>query len=127
MDTQAQLYHQFFKAEERFASPPILPGFEPDIVIDLVQSGLNLAAYYSRRTPNRNPLLQELFLRRVFFNLVEAIRHRGHSRIFRRICIDHLHCPLLALKKLYGDSAHGQKQLQLLQRGLLQIHYHSGL
>lgn len=127
MEKQAQLYSQFFKAEDRFISPPIVPGFEPDIVIDFVQSGLNLAAYYCRHTPSYNPLLQELFLRRVFFNLVEAIRHTGHSRIFRRICADHLHCPLLALKKCYGNSAHGQKQLQSLQRGLLQIHYHSGL
>jgi len=126
MEKQALLYSMYFKAEERFLNHPVVPGFEPDIIIEFIQSGLNLASYYCRHSPNCNPLLQELFLRRVFFHLIDAIDHKGHSRIFRRICIDHLHCPLLALKKYYGDSDEGKRQLQSLQRNLLQIHHTSG-
>lgn len=127
MEKQALLYSMYFKAEERFLTHPVVPGFEPDIIIDFIQSGLNLASFYCRHSPNHNPLLQELFLRRVFFHLIGAVNHKGHSRIFRRICIDHLHCPLLALKKYYGHSAEGERQLQSLQRDLLHIHNNSGL
>ncbi|NBI54031.1 hypothetical protein [Photobacterium alginatilyticum] len=126
MEKKARLYSLFFKAEERFLNHPVIPGFEPDIIIEFVQSGLNLASYYCRHSPNYNPLLQELFLRRVFFHLTDAIAHRGHSRIFRRICLDHLHCPLLALKKHYGQSDEGKRQLHSLQRNLLQLHHTSG-
>ncbi|MCW8328623.1 hypothetical protein MD588_07360 [Photobacterium sp. SDRW27] len=127
MEKQALLYNTYFKAEDRYLNHPVVPGFEPDIIIDFIQSGLNLASFYCRHSPNYNPILQELFLRRVFFHLVDAINHKGHSRIFRRICIDHIHYPLLALKKYYSHFAHGDKQLQSLQRNLLQLHYSSGL
>ncbi|GAB6260572.1 hypothetical protein L4174_018170 [Photobacterium sp. CCB-ST2H9] len=125
MDKTRELYRQYFLAEDRFLNHPLIPGYEQDVIIDMTQAGMNLAAYYGQPTPVRNPLLQELFLRRVFFHLLNTIDNRHQSRIFRRICLDYLHCPLLALKKFYGDS-HTDKFLSLKQN-LLQLQHSSGL
>jgi hypothetical protein len=127
MSCASTLYHHYFKAEDRFLNRRITPGYEPDIIIDFVQSGLNLASLYCLNTPTFNPILRELFLRRVFFHLIEAINQPNLSRIFRRICLDHIHCPLLALKKFYGNSDTGRQQLLSLQQHLQQTHLTSGL
>ncbi|MDO6541755.1 hypothetical protein [Photobacterium sanguinicancri] len=126
MKQTASCYQAFFSAEDRFLNPHIVPGFEPDVIVDFIQSGVTLAACYQSGTKNPNPLLQELFLRRVFFNLLKAIDHRGHSRIFRRVCWDYLHCPLLALKKYYGDSQAGKQRFLSLQREIRQVQHTSG-
>ncbi|WP_064609168.1 hypothetical protein [Photobacterium sp. J15] len=127
MEKQALLYTLYFKAEDRFLHPSAASGYEPDIIIEYIQSGLNLASYYCRYSSAANPLLQELFLRRVFFLLIEAINHQKHSRLFRRICADHLYCPMMALKKFYGHSADGHRRFLSLQRNLLRIHNNSDL
>ncbi|MDO6705948.1 hypothetical protein [Photobacterium sp. 1_MG-2023] len=125
MDKTRELYRQYFLAEDRFLNHPLIPGYEQDVIIEMTQAGMNLAAYYGQLTAVRNPLLQELFLRRVFFHLLETIQDNRQSRIFRRICLDYLYCPLLALKKLYGDN-HTDKFLALKQN-LLQLQHSSGL
>ncbi|UIP30061.1 hypothetical protein [Photobacterium sp. TLY01] len=125
MSKSSTLYRQFFLAEERFLNYPLIPGFEQDVIVDMTQAGMNLAAFYGQQNAWRNPLLQELFLRRVFFHLCNSVEDKHQSRVFRRICLDYLHCPLLALKKCYGDN-HVSKFLSLKQ-SLLQLHHSSGL
>ena len=72
-----------------------------------------------------NLLLCELFLRQVYFHLLDAIQDSTRSRIFRRVCLDSIHTPLFCLKRYYYQFEQGdvkflalQQQLRLIQISL---------
>lgn len=120
MLSQQTLYRSFFRAQDRFINQATDGGFEPDVIQNYIHSAINLASYYEHGAVHENQLLCELFLRRVYFDLLAAIQDPIRSRIFRRVCLDSIHTPLLCLKRFYfqwedGDIRFLQLQ-QLLQR-----------
>lgn len=96
-------------------------GFEPETIQEYIQSGLLLASFYRPETHDENDLLYELFLRQVFFHLLDAIQDPIYSRIFRRICLDSIHIPLLTLKRYYRQLNNGDAKLTALQQQLRSI------
>ncbi|KUJ00490.1 hypothetical protein [Vibrio sp. MEBiC08052] len=115
------LYNAFFKAQDRFIQHNQPLGFEPEVIQEYIQSGLLLASLYRPETHHENGLLHELFLRRVFFHLLDAIQDPTYSRIFRRICLDSIHIPLLTLKRFYRQLNGGDIKLMSLQQQLRSI------
>ncbi|MDW6092019.1 hypothetical protein SBX64_05590 [Vibrio rhizosphaerae] len=115
------LYNTFFKAQDRFIQHHQPTGFEPEIIQEYIQSGLLLASLYRPETHHENGLLHELFLRRIFFHLLDAIQDPIYSRIFRRICLDSIHIPLLTLKRYYRQLKDGDVKLMALQQQVRSI------
>nr|WP_087018340.1 hypothetical protein [Thaumasiovibrio subtropicus] len=123
MQDSTALYRTFYTAEDRFTAEPSLPGFEPDVIFDYIQSGLDLASLYNKRAAHPNRLLEELFLRRVFYRLLSAIDDEDNSRIFRRVCLDNIYGPLLALKRHYSVSDAGYRRFLILEQELRNVQY----
>ena len=111
MDSQKPLYNAFFKAQDRFVERYTPCGFEPDIIHDYIHWPMTLSSFYEQGTENENPLLCELYLRQVYFHLIEAIQDPVRSRTFRRVCLDAIHTPLLCLKRYYYQWEDGDLSL----------------
>jgi len=73
------------------------------VLTNLVESGFDIVKRYEQ---TQNIILHELFLRRVFFDLLNAISDPLINIFIRRMCLDFLHKPLLALKRFY-KTTHG--------------------
>ncbi|MBN3572373.1 hypothetical protein [Vibrio neptunius] len=121
MDSQKPLYNAFFKAQDRFVDRYTPSGFEPDIIHDYIHWAMTLSSLYEQGTENENPLLCELYLRQVYFHLIEAIQDPVRSRTFRRVCLDAIHTPLLCLKRYYYQWEDGDIQFLNLQQHLQRI------
>ncbi|HGF3750724.1 TPA: hypothetical protein ACF4EY_004070 [Vibrio parahaemolyticus] len=124
MKRRKDIFNAFFKAQDRFqlAAPS---GFEPDVIHDFIHCGMVLSSSYEHEAEDENLLLCELFLRQVYFHLLEAIQDPTRTRTFRRVCLDSVHTPLFCLKRYYYQFEHGdvkflqlQQQLRLIQTSL---------
>ena len=81
-----------------------------DVLTNVVEHGLRLAQVYENK---HNPLLQELFLRRLFFDLLNIMSDPLLNLLIRRMSLDFVYKPLFALKRFYktveGDLKHYYK------------------
>ncbi|MBW3697299.1 hypothetical protein EK599_16530 [Vibrio sp. T187] len=121
MEEQQILYSMFYKAQDRFTQPITPVGFEPDIIQEYIHWGLTLASYYEKHAEHENLLLCELFLRQVFFHLIDAIESPHHSLAFRQMCLDSIHSPLFSLKRHYCQQIDGDQRYLTLQTTLKQV------
>ncbi|MBD1557492.1 hypothetical protein HC752_11160 [Vibrio sp. S9_S30] len=127
MKESAFLYQTFYQAEDRFRLHFEENGFEHEVVFSYIQATLNLASWYGKGTDFANPLLEELFLRRVYYNLLDTINGASNCRILRQICLDQIHGPLIALKRHYCHSLAGYERFLSLQKDLQNIQYTTDL
>tara|TARA_B100001063_G_C16435396_1_gene390927 strand:- start:15 stop:407 length:393 start_codon:yes stop_codon:yes gene_type:complete len=121
MKEQQGLYSRFYKAQDRFASLEQVQGNEPFVIRDYIECALTLSAYYEKHAAQENILLCELYLRQVFFHLIEAIESPDHSFAFRHICLDSIHSPLFYLKRHYRQQPHGQARFLNISQTLQQV------
>ncbi|MEZ8494740.1 hypothetical protein AB6C81_21080 [Vibrio splendidus] len=121
MKEQQVLYSRFYKAQDRFASLEQVQGNEPFVIRDYIECALTLSAYYEKHAAQENILLCELYLRQVFFHLIEAIESPDHSFAFRHICLDFIHSPLFYLKRHYRQQPHGQARFLNISQTLQQV------
>ena len=121
MDSQTPLYNAFFKAQDRFLDSYTPYGFEPDIVHEYIHSAMALSSLYERDTEYENTLLCEFYLRQVYFHLIDAIQDPCRGKIFRRVCLDAIHTPLLCLKRYDHQLENGDKKFLQLQQNLQRI------
>lgn len=121
MKEQQVLYSRFYKAQDRFASLEQVQGNEPFVIRDYIECALTLSAYYEKHAAQENILLCELYLRQVFFHLIEAIESPDHSFAFRHICLDSIHSPLFYLKRHYRQLPHGQARFLNISQTLQQV------
>ncbi|PMG13544.1 hypothetical protein BCU98_20150 [Vibrio splendidus] len=121
MKEQQVLYSRFYKAQDRFASLEQVQGNEPFVIRDYIECALTLSAYYEKHAAQENILLCELYLRQVFFHLIEAIESPDHSFAFRHICLDSIHSPLFYLKRHYRQQPHGQARFLNISQILQQV------
>ena len=68
------------------------------VAYDAVEAGLNVARYYEK---HHNFILQELYLRRTFHELLEKICDSLIHNAIRKQCLAQLYKPQLALKRYY--------------------------
>jgi hypothetical protein len=81
------------------------------IVAQYIEACLALARYYQK---SRCSLLQELYLRRCFYGLLNKICDPLQSDCKRKQCLDQLYKPLLSLKRFYKKyDISNKKYLQL--------------
>ncbi|PTP98606.1 hypothetical protein [Vibrio sp. ZF 223] len=118
MKEQQGLYSRFYKAQDRFASLEQVQGHEPFVIRDYIECALTLSAYYEKHAAQENILLCELYLRQVFFHLIEAIESPERSFAFRHICLDSIHSPLFYLKRHYCQQPQGQARFLNLSQTL---------
>lgn len=78
-----------------------------ETVDELVSTGLVLANFYGER---QQFLLQELFLRRLFFDLLGKVCDPLVGSVVQRICLDFTYQPLFALKRFYR-TYHGKLEV----------------
>ena len=121
MKEQQSLYSRFYKAQDRFASLEQVQGHEPFVIRDYIECALTLSAYYEKHAAQENILLCELYLRQVFFHLIEAIESPERSFAFRNICLDSIHSPLFYLKRHYCQQPQGQARFLNLSQTLQQV------
>ncbi|KLN63463.1 hypothetical protein [Vibrio sp. VPAP30] len=121
MDNQQLLYNAFYKSQDRFLDSYTQCGFEPDVIHDYIHWGMLLASQYESGSDNENPLLCELFLRQLYFHLLDAIQDPLRSRIFRRVSLDSIHTPLMCLKRYYYQWEDGDVQFLHLKQQLQRI------
>ncbi|MEZ9578765.1 MULTISPECIES: hypothetical protein [unclassified Vibrio] len=121
MKEQQVLYSRFYKAQDRFASLEQVQGHEPFVIREYIEYALTLSAYYEKHAAQENILLCELYLRQVFFHLIEAIESPDHSFAFRHICLDSIHSPLFYLKRHYRQQPHGQARFLNISQTLQQV------
>ncbi|MHC6530065.1 MULTISPECIES: hypothetical protein [unclassified Vibrio] len=121
MEQQQALYRAFYQAQDRFLDPYTACGFEPDIICNYVHCGLLLTSYYEYGAEHQNPLLCELFLRQVYFHLLDGIDDTTRSRVFRQICLDAVHTPLLCLKRFYDHISDGDIKFLSLKQELQRL------
>ncbi len=145
MTQLTQLYNAYFKAQDRFiaarsadfAAPNLeikcvsmegseierfdIEGFEVDIIHHYLNAGHMLASYFEPRARHENHLLCELTLRQIYCQLLTAIEDTNRSRLFRRICLNSVHIPLLALQRYYTYQHQGDGEFLKLKQRLLRI------
>lgn len=122
MADSKHLYRAFFKAQDRFINHRVTSsGFEPDVIYDYIHCGIALASHHEPHADQQNWLLCELFIRQVYFHLIEAIQDPLRSLVFRRVCLDNIHTPLLFLKRFYYHFEHGEKAFGQVQKALMQL------
>ena len=68
-----------------------------DIISEYLHWGMIIASRYEQGSKHENPLMCEMFLRQIYFHLIEAIRDPNRTHVFRQICLDSIHTPLLSL------------------------------
>lgn len=95
MMNQNMLYKAYFSARDRFSEAFAPTGYEPDIIHNFIQTGLNLASSYERDSDGENVLLCELFLRQIYFRLLDSVEDPYLSITFRQMCLDNIYIPLL--------------------------------
>ncbi|MCC4798238.1 hypothetical protein BCT30_14570 [Enterovibrio norvegicus] len=115
MDSRRHIYNAYFKAKDKFDEDRSAFGYEPDIVQGFVQTGLMLASYHELGAENESVLLNELFLRQVYFKLLDAIQSPYRTHSFRRVCLDGVHSPLYALQRHYVQVPDGERKFAQLQ------------
>ncbi|MGF1910056.1 hypothetical protein L4C38_11480 [Vibrio kasasachensis] len=118
MEPLQPVYNAYFKSQDRFVNHRAPDGFEPDIIYEYIHWSMTLASYYEEGAENESILLYELFLRRLYFHLLDAMQNPSHSRIFRRVCLDSIHAPLLCLKRYYYQWDDGDIKFLALQQQL---------
>jgi hypothetical protein len=91
------------------------------VIQEYIHWTLTLASNYERGAKDENTLLHELFLRQLYFHLLDAIQDPQRSRIFRRLCLDSIHTPLLCLKRHYDQWEDGDIKFLLLQQQLQRV------
>ncbi|MFD2179015.1 hypothetical protein [Veronia pacifica] len=123
MADQTSLYLAFFSEEERFLHQDCAPGFEYDTIVGYISAALNLTGLYCIEGPQTNLLLEELFLRRVYYNMLAAIGDPSRPDTFRRLCLDHIHGPLIALKRFYNDVDGGRERFLSMQHDLQKVRF----
>ncbi|USD42356.1 hypothetical protein J4N42_06460 [Vibrio sp. SCSIO 43135] len=121
MDCQQQLYNLYFKAQDRFLYQYLERGFEPDVIYDYIHSGMMLSSLYETGAEHESPLLCELYLRQVYFHLLDAIQDPKRSHTFRRVCLDSVYTPLMCLKRHYYQQEDGDAKFLPLQLQLQRI------
>lgn len=78
----------------------------------------------TRFQQHKNLLLQEWCLRYCLFTLADcAARNQGKETLLRRLCLDQLYIPLLALQRLYTGKPDGKQRLNQLKCQLQQAFY----
>ncbi len=124
------LYNAYFKAQDHFADARAatrgaeanrFEGGEVDVIHHYLEAGLMLASYFEPRARHQNHLLCELTLRHLYFDLLAAIEDPQRSRIFRRVCLDSVYMPLLALQRYYSASQQGDHEFLKLKQQLRRI------
>lgn len=85
------------------------------VVAQFIDAGLTLARSYSKE---QCILLQELFLRRTYHDLINKICDPLQSECMRKQCLDQLYKPLLALKRFYQKYDSSNKKYYELEREL---------
>ncbi|WP_070964157.1 hypothetical protein [Vibrio sonorensis] len=118
MEPNQSLYKAFFDAQDRFLAPTGPAGFEPDVIGDYIHSTTMLTSLYEPGAEQENNLLCELFLRQVYTHLLDAIADPSRSRIFRRVCLDSIHLPLIHLKRYYYQFDNGDAVFRALKQKL---------
>ncbi len=116
MKEQVPLF-EVLQSADRFTSSGKVHGHEPFVIRDYIECAINAsAAYYEKHAAQENILLCELYLRQVFFHLIEAIESPERSFTFRHICLDSIHSPLFYLKRHYCQQPHGQAFFEISAR-----------
>ncbi|MCG7564445.1 MULTISPECIES: hypothetical protein [Pseudoalteromonas] len=85
----------------------------PQQVAEFIRTGCELAKWYERQSC---ALLQELYLRRVFFELLNHIADPLVHTCIRQQCLEQIYKPLLALKRYYKAKRRGLHKFYLLER-----------
>ena len=84
----------------------------PVIVANYIESGLTTARYYEK---NHCVILQELYLRRTFHEILNKLCDSLIHCAIRKQCITQLYKPLLALKRFY-KAHHSTETYLTLER-----------
>lgn len=84
-------------------------------VTRLIEDGLLIARYYQQ---HNMVLLQELYLRRVFFDLLNKVCDPLLDSLVRQICLDQIYKPLLALKRFYRQYDASKSKFREIEREL---------
>ncbi|MEZ9233587.1 hypothetical protein AB4259_21210 [Vibrio amylolyticus] len=121
MQEQQLLYSQFYKAQDRFLEQKAPSGFEPDIIQDYIHWGISLASHHEANANNENLLLCELYLRQIFFHLIDAIESPHRSLTFRQVCLNSIYSPLFNLKRHYYQQVGGRPRFSALQQKLQHV------
>ncbi|KXF82915.1 hypothetical protein [Enterovibrio coralii] len=121
MDSKQYLYQTYFDAQDRFNEKHSPYGYEPDIVQQYLHAGFNLASFHDFGADNESPLLTELFLKQLYFSLLEAIQDPARSHSFRHVCLDAIHAPLIGLKRYYKNWPNGDVRFLQLQQELQRL------
>ncbi|MBB1311569.1 hypothetical protein H5162_19315 [Pseudoalteromonas sp. SR41-8] len=89
------------------------PGLHaPALVANYIEAGLSAARHYEK---NHNLLLQELYLRRTFHEILNKMCDSLVHCAIRKQCLEQLYKPLLALKRFYR-SHNSIKKYLILER-----------
>lgn len=109
MSEQTAVYNGFFKAKDRFLNAHNEAGFEPDVIYEYIHWGMLMSSLHWQGVRQENSLLCELFLKQVYQDMLDAISNPKHTRIYRRVCLDSVNKPLVALKRYYSQFEHGEE------------------
>ena len=121
MKDQQRIYSMFYKAQDRFLAPVNDENQEPVVIKSYIDCGLALALYHEKNSEHENVLLCELYLRQLFFHLIEAIESPKRSISFRQMCLDSIHSSFFCLKRHYYQQTDGAKKFLPLQKTLQQV------
>ncbi len=81
-------------------------------VAQFIEAGLTLARCYAKE---QSALLQELFLKRTYNDLINKICDPLQSECMRKQCLDQLYKPLIALKRFYKKYDETNQRYHLLE------------
>ena len=112
---QAMLYYQ-----QQMKCICQRPGLHaPALVANYIEAGLNAARYYEK---SRSILLQELYLRRTFHEILNKMCDSLIHCAIRKQCSEQLYKPLLALKRFYRTHNGNEKYLILEREARILSH-----
>lgn len=94
-------------------------GQAPNLVAQFIETGLHWARYYGAR---QMYLLQELYLRRTFYQLVNIICDPLLEQQVRKQSLCQLHKPQLALQRFYRQQQGMHKYRALSQEARVLCH-----
>ncbi len=121
MSGSETIYNNYFKAKDRFSSFCYKSGYEPDIISDYVNFGMQISSLHKQGAKEENLLLCEYFLRQVYLNVLEAISDPRHTATFRKICLDSIYTPLFGLRRYYNRFEHGDVNYLRLKQKLQHV------
>ncbi|CAM4042966.1 MULTISPECIES: hypothetical protein [Pseudoalteromonas] len=114
-DHQAMLFYQ---QQMKCACPR--PGLHaPALVADYIEAGLKAARYYEKQ---QCALLQELYLRRTFHEILNKMCDSLIHCAIRKQCLEQLYKPLMALKRFYKTHNSTRKYLILEREARILSH-----